>query len=65
MKKTDFFKLSIVVLFAFFIVIFYFYSQNGRYQLSSEDLVIDTRSGEIYDISGNDTKAKKIIDALP
>lgn len=65
MKKVDIFKLSIVVLFAFLIAIFYLYSRNGRYYLSNDGRsIIDTRTGETYYISGKDTKAEKIINAL-
>lgn len=47
--KPSVYKIIIILLLSISIVIFYKYSQNGRYQLHSESkTILDTRTGTIY-----------------
>ncbi|TDD98612.1 hypothetical protein [Flavobacterium cellulosilyticum] len=51
MKKLnlDYFKISILLILLGFLLVFYQYSQNGRYISKGEDwMVIDTHTGKIY-----------------
>ena len=49
MKKTTLQQIIIAFLFSAFLVIFFLFSLNGRYQpLNDSSLVLDTRTGKIY-----------------
>lgn len=51
--KVDFFKLSIVLILLTFLVIFYQYSNNGKYILV-DGSIINTRTGDVY--TGQNTR---------
>ena len=49
-KIIDFqyFKFSIIIVLIGFLYVYYEYSQNGRYYINSDGIVIDTRTGKTY-----------------
>ena len=51
MKKIhfDFFKFSLVIILIGFLLIFYQYSQNGRYFYIDVTYILDTRTGAIWE----------------
>jgi hypothetical protein len=54
MNKLDYFKISIIVILLGFLIVFYRYSENGRYAHTNNDstIIIDTRTGELYRVQG-------------
>lgn len=60
--KIDYYKTIKLLLLALFMYVFYCFSQNGRYQFSSntQNVVIDTQSGKIYKVYDYYNKVKVI-----
>ena len=62
MKKLniDLFKISLTIILLGFLLLFYQYSQNGRYYLANNgNLIIDTRNGTVWNIFENETTGNK------
>jgi hypothetical protein len=51
--KMDWFKVSILLILLSFLVIFYQYSNNGKYSLI-DGSIINTRTGDVY--TGQNTR---------
>jgi hypothetical protein len=51
MKKInfDFFKFSVVIILIGFLLIFYQFSQNGRYFYISDSKIFDTQTGALWE----------------
>jgi hypothetical protein len=57
--KLDFFKISIVIILLGFLFVFYqfsenarYSSENGRFYIGNENLIIDSRTGVTYNLTG-------------
>ena len=46
--NLSYFKISIVIILIGFLFVFYEYSQNGRYYINNNALIIDTRTGKSF-----------------
>lgn len=60
--KLDLFKTFLAVILFCFLILFYNYSKNGRYISHNINLILDTKTGEVYLYDVESGKLKLIHD---
>ena len=62
--KFDFFKLCIVIFLIIFLYLFRQFTENSRYTMNVAGVLIDTRTGAVYEVNEETGKAEIIIPAI-